>query len=156
MNFIDKIKIKRNPNIIDSWSQSKINDETIDFAIKSGYEFDAQTINKFEPYIAYRTKFKDETEFLEFVKNKAKQNITMLGKISEIYGKEGFIDFLKQDEELAKMALKHSKYGEDVKQEKLAEKLNIKDRAISKWKTGKGMPDSSIMLELCNELNIIV
>lgn len=38
----------------------------------------------------------------------------------------------------------------------LAEKLNITDRAISKWETGKGMPDSSIMLDLCNELDITV
>ena len=38
----------------------------------------------------------------------------------------------------------------------LAEKLNVTDRAISKWETGKGMPDSSIMLELCNELEISV
>lgn len=41
-------------------------------------------------------------------------------------------------------------------QAELAEKLNITDRAISKWETGKGMPDSSIMLDLCNELNISV
>ena len=33
---------------------------------------------------------------------------------------------------------------------------NITDRAISKWETGKGMPDSSIMLELCAELDITV
>ena len=41
-------------------------------------------------------------------------------------------------------------------QAQLAEKLNITDRAISKWETGNGMPDSSIMLELCNELEISV
>ena len=41
-------------------------------------------------------------------------------------------------------------------QAQLAEKLNITDRAISKWETGKGMPDSSIMLELCSELGITV
>ena len=41
-------------------------------------------------------------------------------------------------------------------QAKLAEKLNITDRAISKWETGNGMPDSSIMLELCEELGISV
>lgn len=41
-------------------------------------------------------------------------------------------------------------------QSQLAEKLNITDRAISKWETGKGMPDSSIMLELCSELEITV
>ena len=38
----------------------------------------------------------------------------------------------------------------------LAEKLNITDRAVSKWETGNGMPDSSIMLELCNILGISV
>ena len=36
------------------------------------------------------------------------------------------------------------------------EKLNITDRAISKWENGKAMPDSSIMLELCAELKISV
>lgn len=41
-------------------------------------------------------------------------------------------------------------------QAELAEKLNITDRAISKWETGKGMPDSSIMLDLCRELGITV
>lgn len=41
-------------------------------------------------------------------------------------------------------------------QAQLAEKLNITDRAISKWETGNGMPDSSIMLDLCSELGITV
>ena len=44
----------------------------------------------------------------------------------------------------------------NLTQAQLAEKLNITDRAISKWETGKGMPDPSIMLDLCNELNISV
>ena len=38
----------------------------------------------------------------------------------------------------------------------LAEKLNITDRAVSKWETGKALPDSSLMLELCNILKISV
>ena len=42
----------------------------------------------------------------------------------------------------------------NLTQMQLAEKLNITDRAISKWENGKGMPDSSIMLDLCNELKI--
>lgn len=41
-------------------------------------------------------------------------------------------------------------------QAQLAEKLNITDRAVSKWETGKSMPDSSIMLELCKILGITV
>ena len=36
----------------------------------------------------------------------------------------------------------------------LAEKLGISDRAVSKWETGKSLPDSGIMLELCELLKI--
>ena len=35
---------------------------------------------------------------------------------------------------------------ENLTQMQLAEKLNITDRAVSKWETGKSMPDSSICL----------
>lgn len=38
----------------------------------------------------------------------------------------------------------------------LAEKLGISDRAVSKWETGKSLPDSGIMLELCGLLQINV
>ena len=41
-------------------------------------------------------------------------------------------------------------------QEQLAEKLNITYKAVSKWETGKGLPDASIMKELCNILKITV
>lgn len=41
-------------------------------------------------------------------------------------------------------------------QMQLAEKLNITDRAVSKWENGKSLPDSSIMLDLCELLNISV
>ena len=44
----------------------------------------------------------------------------------------------------------------NLTQAQLAEKLEITDRAISKWETGKSMPDSSIMLELCDILQITV
>ncbi len=45
---------------------------------------------------------------------------------------------------------------QNLTQLQLAEKLNITDRAVSKWETGKSMPDSSIMLELCDILKISV
>lgn len=38
----------------------------------------------------------------------------------------------------------------------LAEKLNISNRAISKWENGKCCPDVSIMMELCDILGISV
>ena len=41
-------------------------------------------------------------------------------------------------------------------QAQLAEKMGVSDRAVSKWETGKNMPDSSIMLDLCSELGISV
>ena len=44
----------------------------------------------------------------------------------------------------------------NLTQMQLAEKLNITDRAISKWETGKSLPDASIMLELCGLLGITV
>ena len=45
---------------------------------------------------------------------------------------------------------------ENLTQMQLAEKLCITDRAVSKWENGKAMPDSSIMLELCEILKISV
>ena len=39
-------------------------------------------------------------------------------------------------------------------QMQLAEKLNITNRAVSKWETGKSMPDVSLMLDLCSILGI--
>ncbi len=41
-------------------------------------------------------------------------------------------------------------------QMQLAEKLKITDRAVSKWENGRAMPDSSIMLQLCNVLGVSV
>lgn len=41
-------------------------------------------------------------------------------------------------------------------QAQLAEALGITDRAVSKWETGKSLPDASIMLELCGLLKITV
>ena len=38
----------------------------------------------------------------------------------------------------------------------LAEKLGITDRAVSKWKTGKSLPDASLMPELCKLLKITI
>ena len=41
-------------------------------------------------------------------------------------------------------------------QVQLAERLGITDRAVSKWETGRALPDSSIMLTLCEMLDITV
>ena len=45
---------------------------------------------------------------------------------------------------------------QNLTQLELAEKLHVTDRAVSKWERGKSMPDSLIMLELCEILKISV
>ena len=44
----------------------------------------------------------------------------------------------------------------NLTQLQLAERLNITDRAVSKWENGRSLPDASVMLELCRELGISV
>lgn len=39
-------------------------------------------------------------------------------------------------------------------QKELADKIGCTDKAISRWETGKGMPDVSLLIPLSNELNI--
>lgn len=45
---------------------------------------------------------------------------------------------------------------QNLTQMQLAERLNITDRAVSKWERGKSLPDAAIMLELCGILEITV
>lgn len=45
---------------------------------------------------------------------------------------------------------------QNMTQQQLAEKLMVTNQAVSKWETGKGAPDSSIMLALCDALKISV
>ena len=44
----------------------------------------------------------------------------------------------------------------NLTQMQLSEKLGITDKAVSKWERGIAMPDTSIMLELCDILGISV
>ncbi|MBE6618325.1 MAG: helix-turn-helix domain-containing protein [Ruminococcaceae bacterium] len=46
--------------------------------------------------------------------------------------------------------------NKNLTQAQLSEKLGITDKAVSKWERGVSMPDSSIMLELCDVLGISV
>ena len=46
--------------------------------------------------------------------------------------------------------------SQDLTQKQLAEQLNVSDKAVSKWERGRSMPDNSILLELCQVLDINV
>lgn len=41
-------------------------------------------------------------------------------------------------------------------QQELADRLSISNKTVSKWETGNGFPDVSLLLSLCNELDITV
>ena len=46
--------------------------------------------------------------------------------------------------------------AKSLTQLQLAKRLYVTDRAVSKWECGRSLPDSSIMLELCEALDISV
>ena len=52
--------------------------------------------------------------------------------------------------------IKQKRKEKKITQSELAEKLNVTDRAISKWENGICMPDSGIITELCKILNITI
>lgn len=52
--------------------------------------------------------------------------------------------------------IKAMRKEQGLTQNELAEKLYISDKTVSKWETGNGMPDVSLMMPLCKILNISV
>ena len=52
--------------------------------------------------------------------------------------------------------IKAMRKEQGLTQHELAEKLYISDKTVSKWETGNGMPDVSLMMPLCKILNISV
>ncbi len=44
----------------------------------------------------------------------------------------------------------------ELTQRQLADELLISDKTVSKWETGKGLPEVSLMMPLCETLNITV
>ena len=44
----------------------------------------------------------------------------------------------------------------NMTQQELANKLGVTDRAISKWENGRGLPDYSLLQDLCDTLSISI
>ena len=72
--------------------------------------------------------------------------------ISELHKKEVF----ELDQEKIGKFIAACRKDQGFTQAKLAERLGLTDRAVSKWENGKSMPDASIMLDLCELLKINV
>lgn len=75
----------------------------------------------------------------------------MLSAILESWREMPGVDYIKIGKFIASC-----RKEQGMTQAVLAEKLGISDRAVSKWETGKSLPDSGIMLELCELLKINV
>lgn len=52
--------------------------------------------------------------------------------------------------------IKEQRNSLNMTQKELAEKIGCTDKAISRWETGKGLPDSSFLIPLANIFNITV
>ena len=50
----------------------------------------------------------------------------------------------------------HKRKERNLTQEQLAEKLGVSNKTVSKWETGKCMPDYAVVKSLCEELEITV
>ena len=49
--------------------------------------------------------------------------------------------------------IQHLRKAAGLTQKELAEKLNISFQAVSKWENGDSLPDTGVLLELCDILN---
>ena len=52
--------------------------------------------------------------------------------------------------------IQHLRKAAGMTQKELAEKLNLSFQAVSKWENGDALPDTGILLELCDVLNTTV
>ena len=52
--------------------------------------------------------------------------------------------------------LKALRKEKDLTQEQLAEQLNISGRTVSRWETGKNMPDISILVDLAEFYHVSI
>ena len=52
--------------------------------------------------------------------------------------------------------IKTKRKEKGLTQEELAQKINVTEKAISRWETGRGTPDISLLVPLAEELDISV
>ena len=48
------------------------------------------------------------------------------------------------------------RHEKNLTQKELGDRLNVTDRAVSKWENGRSFPDVNLIEELCRELDIEV
>ena len=60
------------------------------------------------------------------------------------------------NQQLTGKFIAHKRKEKNLTQEQLAEKLGVSNKTVSKWETGKSMPDYSVVKILCEELGVTV
>ena len=60
------------------------------------------------------------------------------------------------NQQITGKVIAHKRKEKNLTQEQLAEKLGVSNKTISKWETGKCMPDYTVVKSLCEELGITV
>ena len=107
MNFIYRIIIEKNPNIIDKLKN--INSEMVSYAISCGYKFNEQTYYKFmqdEEYIRF---FYKNDKILTFGINRVRNGTISMIKFYNTYcnkDKEYFLEQIKANKSLLEKAIK--------------------------------------------------
>ena len=60
------------------------------------------------------------------------------------------------DQQITGKFIAYKRKEKNLTQEQLAEKLGVSNKTVSKWETGKCMPDYAVVKNLCKELEITV
>ncbi len=60
------------------------------------------------------------------------------------------------DQEKVGRFIAEQRKNKNMTQKQLAEKLDVSDKAVSKWETGRSLPDNGIILNVCKALDISV
>ena len=60
------------------------------------------------------------------------------------------------DQYVTRSTIKHLREEKGLTQEALAEKINVTAKAVSKWETGRGLPDISLLEPLSCALGVSV
>lgn len=92
--------------------------------------------------------YKDSTSILPM------SDFVLFGKIVSLYHQKNGGIRMNQLVTGKFIALKRKQ--KNLTQEQLAEKLGVSNKTISKWETGKCMPDYSIVKSLCEELDVTI
>lgn len=108
MNFIDRFRIKINPNIIDSFDERKLSSDVISYAIQCGYKFNPDTFRNFISNQNFQEAFKEQHEVFEYMKNDvlSRDDDTSKKEFARLYCRNGrnmeeYISLIKGDDELS-------------------------------------------------------